>query len=421
MSVNEPQATLTLRLAPDVIRTWFGLAGITGQTQLTDGPLVDALEHGAPLEHLLDVGTPRADRDVFGVLDELHRRQLLAWQVSAADDTIWATLTPIRSGVPLPLPDGSGGDLRLSRFALLRRSGDAWLLESGRSPLAATLSPRAAAAVAAEEGPSQLIALMQMGRLLADSDDDGPSRYWEFHDRYFASRSRLDSGGKGGTFRFAGVHHPESADVQPPVIGPVISLPVPDLEDAGPALWEVTEQRRSHFATSEEPIDLQDLGALLWRTLRVTDLMPRDPSSTTSYEALRKFVPSAGGTHSIGLWLDCRHVTGVEPGIWWYDAVGHALVRTGDLPEDSLPATYPVYGLLISRHARLAWKYESIAYALALKDAGVILHALQLGATALGLAMCPVGSGPTATILDPLGLDEDSYAPVGEFWLAQRK
>ena len=49
----------------------------------------------------------------------------------------------------------------------------------------------------------------------------------------------------------------------------------------------------------------------------------------------------------------------------------------------------------------------------------MILHALQLGATALGLAMCPVGSGPTASVLDALGLDEDTYVPVGEFWLAQ--
>jgi SagB-type dehydrogenase family enzyme len=75
--------------------------------------------------------------------------------------------------------------------------------------------------------------------------------------------------------------------------------------------------------------------------------------------------------------------------------------------------------LLISRHARLAWKYEGIAHALALKDAGVILHAIQLSATALGLAMCPIGSGPTVAILEALGLDADEYVPVSEFWLAQ--
>jgi hypothetical protein len=122
VSVHDPQVTLTLHLAPDVIRTWFGLAGITGQTQLTDRPLMDALEHGATLAHLLDVGTPRAGHDVAGVLDVLHRRQLLAWQAIDADGTVWATLTAIRSGVPLPLPDGGGGGhLRLSRFALLRR------------------------------------------------------------------------------------------------------------------------------------------------------------------------------------------------------------------------------------------------------------------------------------------------------------
>jgi hypothetical protein len=32
--------------------------------------------------------------------------------------------------------------------------------------------------------------------------------------------------------------------------------------------------------------------------------------------------------------------------------------------------------------------------------------------------MCPIGSGPTAGVLETLGLDEDEYMPVGEFWLA---
>lgn len=421
MTAPGAQGTLVLRLAPAVTRTWFGLAGLTGQTQLTDRPLMDALEQGATLEQLLEVGTPRAGRDVLGVLDVLHRRQLLAWQAIDADGEIWATLVPLRSDVPLPLPDGGGGDLRLSRFALLRWSADAWLLESGRSPLAATLTPRAASAVAAGEGPPHLRALLRIGRLLDDSDADGPSRYWEFHDRYFASRSRLDVAGAGGTFRFSGVHDPERADARPPLQEQVIPLPVPDRDDAGPGLWEVTEQRRSHPDVGDAPLDLQDLGALLWHTLRVTGSRPRDPSSSTSYDVVLRPVPSGGGTHSIGLWLACRDVTGLEPGTWWYDGADHALVRAGDLPMKSLVDTKPVYGLLISRHARLAWKYERIAHALALKDAGVILHAIQLGATALGLAMCPIGSGPTAPLLEALGLDEDSFVPVGEFWLARRR
>ena len=102
MTAPGAQDTLVLRLAPAVARTWFGLAGLTGQTQLTDRPLMDALEQGATLEQLLEVGTPRAGRDVLGVLDVLHRRQLLAWQAMDTDDEIWATLVPLRSDVLEP-------------------------------------------------------------------------------------------------------------------------------------------------------------------------------------------------------------------------------------------------------------------------------------------------------------------------------
>lgn len=418
MTVSSPSRGLVLRLAPGVTRTWIGLAGLTGETQLTDRPLLDALEEGASLEHLLYIGTPRAGHDVRGVLDVLFRRQLLAWQILDSDGTAFATLTPIRSDVPLPEPSAADNGLRLSRFALLRRSDDTWLLESGRSPCLATLSPEAAAAMASGDVPPQLRALLQMGGLLDDGDDDGPSRYWEFHDRYFAARSRLGSGDAGATFRFAGSYDPEPFHARPPLQGPVVPLAVPDPDDPGPGLWDVTGHRRSHPDVGDEPIDLTLLASLLWHTLRVTESRPREPASPTSYDVVLRPVPSGGGTHSIGLWLACRRVTGLDPGTWWYDAVDHSLARTGDLPQRIVADTTPVHGVLISRHARLAWKYERIAHALALKDAGVILHALQLGATALGLAMCPIGSGPTAPVLEALGLEDDDYVPVGEFWLA---
>ena len=419
MKAYDPPHGLHLTLAPGVVRTWSGLTGVTGHTQLTDKPLLDALERGASLDELLEVGTPRAGRDVHGVLDALHARQLLAWQVLDADGTAWATLTPLHTDVPLPLPVQIDGDMRLSRFALLRDVGGTWLLESGRSPLTATLATGAAAAVVAGEAPPELHAMLQMGRLLNDNDDDGPSRYWEFHDRYFAARSRLDSAGKGGTFRFADIHDPEPFDARPPHLDRTVSLPIPDPAEPGPGLWEVIGKRRSHPDVGDESVELRDLGALLWHTLRVVESHPRDLARATSYDSVRRPVPSGGGTHSIGLWLAIRDVIGIESGMWWYDPGEHALLRTCDYPRLFIANNYPVYGLLISRHARLAWKYEGIAHTLALKDAGVILHAIQLGATALGLGMCPIGSGPTAAVLDALGLDADEYIPVGEFWLAR--
>ncbi len=411
---------LSLALAPEVKRTWSGLHGSTGHIQLTDGPLLDALEEGATLQRLLEVGTPRAGRDVRGVLDVLHHYCLIAWQARDVEGRASAALVPLRSDIPLPDPTTvlSEPDARLSRFALMRLMGDTWLVESGRSPFAVILSDEAAAAITSGSATAELRRLLAMGRLLDDSDDDGLARYWEFHDRYFASRSRMDGSPSGGTFRFAGIHDPEPAISRPPLPGRVVSLPVPDPEDVGPGLWQVSARRSSRQDASDEPVTLDQLGSLLWHTLRITDVRPRNPDSPTSYDAIRRPVPSGGATHSIGLWLACGNVAGVPSGLWWYDPGAHALVHVAEVPEQFVEASVAAHGLLISRHARLAWKYQRIAHALALKDCGVILHALQLGATALGLAMCPIGSGPTASVLSALGLDEDEYVPVGEFWLA---
>jgi SagB-type dehydrogenase family enzyme len=403
-----------------VKRTWLGLHGATGHTQLTNGPLLDALEEGATLQRLLEVGTPRAGRDVSGVLETLHRRRLICWQVVDPGGTIWATLLPLRSDLPLPEPPTETVErsIHLSRFALMRSTGDLWFMESGRSPFCAILSGEASAAFMSGEGPVELGWLLAMGCLLDDSDDSGLARYWEFHDRYFASRSRMDYTPSGGTFRFAGVHDPEPAISRPPLQDLVVPLPFPDPDDPGPGLWQVVENRSSHREISEEPVTLDQLGSLLWHTLRITLMRPRDPASATSYEGIMRPIPSGGGTHSIGLWLDVRNVAGLNSGVWWYDPEDHALVRVADAPEQFVERSVAVHGLLISRHARLAWNYEGIAHALALKDCGVILHALQLGATALGLAMRPIGSGRTVPVLDALGLDADEYIPVGEFRLA---
>lgn len=419
MTVDSPRLRLVLGLAPGVSVSWSGLRGPSGPTQLADRPLLDALATGASVEHLLSVGTPRAGRDVSGVLDVLHRRQLLAWQVVTDSGTTWATLTPLRREVPLPLPGDRRAEPTLSRFALMRPDADVWLVESGRSPMTATLSTQAASSVASGDMRPELIALLSMGRLLTQADDEGDARSWEFHDRYFASRSRPDGAPTGGTFRFAGDCDPEPFGWQPPHAATVVALSVPDTADPGPGLWSVVEHRTSHVTATPDALDLDQLGALLWHTLRVKEARPRDTSSPTSYDAALKPVPSAGATHSINLWLACRRVTGLDPGAWWYDADAHALIRTGDLPRQLADDDKPVHGILISRHSRLAWKYERIAHALALKDSGVILHALQLGATALGLAMCPLGSGPTAPVLEALGLSEDACVPVGEFWLAR--
>jgi len=414
--VSRAPFAVVLTLAPGVVRTWISLIGVTGETRLTDGPLMDALEDGAPFDHVLAVGTPRAGRDVQGMLEVLTERLLLAWQVRDADGTPLATLVPLLAGVPLVEPSTSAGTTSLSRFALMRPTGSTWLLESGRSPWTATLTAEAAGHIAEGTGPHELWDLLRLGGLLADSDA-GALPFWEFHDRYFASRSLMDIGPSGGSFRFAGTRDPEPARVDPPHRDTVISLPVPAADDVGPGIWDVSERRTTIYDTNDDPVSLDALGSLLWHTLRVTASSTRDPDVPTSYDTVHRPVPSGGGTHSIGTWLWCNKVAGVTPGIWWYDPWAHALRLVSDDPSLAFQRPAPINGVLVSRFGRLAWKYERIAYALALKDSGVILHALQSSAVALGLALCPIGGGVGGPILKALGLSADEYTPVGEFWI----
>jgi oxazoline/thiazoline dehydrogenase len=76
---------------------------------------------------------------------------------------------------------------------------------------------------------------------------------------------------------------------------------------------------------------------------------------------------------------------------------------------------------LASRFSRVSWKYESIAYSLTLKNAGVLYEAMYLAATAMKLAGCGLGSGDSALFSLITGLDPLAESSVGEFMLGARQ
>jgi SagB-type dehydrogenase family enzyme len=66
----------------------------------------------------------------------------------------------------------------------------------------------------------------------------------------------------------------------------------------------------------------------------------------------------------------------------------------------------------------VAWKYQAIAYALVLKNTGVLFQQMYLVATALGLAPCAIGTGDTQVFAQASGLDFSEESSVGEFALS---
>jgi len=76
--------------------------------------------------------------------------------------------------------------------------------------------------------------------------------------------------------------------------------------------------------------------------------------------------------------------------------------------------------VLTSRFQRLSWKYRGIAYAVTLKNVGVLYQTMYLVATAMGLAPCALGGGDAEGFALAAGTDPLVESSVGEFLLGSR-
>ena len=70
-----------------------------------------------------------------------------------------------------------------------------------------------------------------------------------------------------------------------------------------------------------------------------------------------------------------------------------------------------------ARFQRVAWVYESMAYATVLKDVGSLQQTMYLVATAMNLAPCAIGAGNSDLFAAAVGTDYYAETSVGEFIL----
>lgn len=346
-----------------------------------------------------------------------------------------------------PLPDGRA--IRVSRFAHLRWDGGTCVLESpcalsrvafpdwrGPALLSATavaVDPGAdpPAGLDRDEARALLTVLFQEGFVEADGDEEPELAEWEFHDLLFHSRSRegRHRNPYGGAYPFAGVREPLPAVKRPPD-GERVALPRPDLDALrrdDPPLASVMEERRSWRTPGPEPIAVEQLGELLYRTARV-----RGRRGTEREEISNRPYPGGGADYELELYPIAHRVEGIERGLYHFDPLGHALTRIrpwdaaleavaraaarkappGELPDVLLAVT--------ARFGRLTYKYRSICYAVALKDVGVLYATLYLAATGMGLAPCALGGGNSDAFAAAAGLSPAAEPQVGELMLNTR-
>ena len=79
------------------------------------------------------------------------------------------------------------------------------------------------------------------------------------------------------------------------------------------------------------------------------------------------------------------------------------------------PVAPQVLITIAARFGRVSWKYSSIAYALILKDAGVLMQTLYLMATGMGLGGCAIGSANIELFARMTGIEFHVEGPVGQF------
>jgi oxazoline/thiazoline dehydrogenase len=371
------------------------------------------------------------------------------------------TVVPMARGFRFRLDVSADARFRLSRFAYLRREGDDQVLESPLSSARALLhGPPAAALIAALTQPRScadlaclghgsraatdqafLAVLAGAGFVVQSSDAEAPSEEgalaaWEFHDLLFHARARAGRHDYpiGPTFRFLGEIAPPPA-VKPLAPGPIIPLERPDLEglvSSDPPFSSVVEARRSIREYGSAPIDLRQLGEFLYRVARIRSVIGPDPTHGQPYEISDRPYPSGGAMYELELYPAVNACTGLAPGLYYYDPLGHRLVRLADrdsrvealLRDASLAANLAgepqVLITVAARFGRPSWKYSGIAYALTLKNVGVLYQTMYLVATAMGLAPCALGAGNSQLFADAAGPDAFAEPAVGEFLLGSR-
>lgn len=389
-----------------------------------------------------------------------RERGLICYRLQTADGALVADLIPTSPEAPnfmlAPPASPLGARVQLSRFAVLHRGGRRMILESPRATMRAELSTRAAATIAAFTVPVSVSvnvsgevdllfsALLQAGLLagvgdddLLDEDRDATLSQWEFQDLLLHARTRTNRPDepRGGTYRFAdrwsappAVAHPLPADVDPDEPAR-IALDRPDLPvlmSTDPPFARVMEERTSRRDLG--PLTLGSLSEFLYRTVRVRGQRGTTDNSH-AYPMTSRPHPSAGGMYEFTVYLAIDNCHGLDAGLYRYDPVEHGLSRVASRTPDvdrllveggraaTLTAPPPVLVILAADFRRLSWKYEGIAYALTLKNAGVLLATMQLVATAMGLGSCPVGAGDSdlfARAADTRSFEESS---VGELLL----
>jgi SagB-type dehydrogenase family enzyme len=385
-------------------------------------------------------------------------RRALSYGISCGGRRL-ATLAPASASFRFsPASVDPQSRYTLSRFAYLHRDQEDLIVESPLSHGKITLHGWEGAAVAAELAKAQtlgsLCGLLQsaprdtaalflemllgagfVSELKPDEPYPGESEVlaqWDFHDLLFHARSRQGRHGNpyGGTYRFKNKIKP-----LPPVKQfhgeETIALHRPDmssLEREDFPFTLVLEERKSIREYGERPITDRQLGEFLYRSARVKAVQRAEFQDLS-----RRPYPGGGAIYELELYVNVRCCENIPPGLYHYCPEKHRLEKICGPTEAAaaplkdaarsagLAETPQILITIAARFQRLAWKYESMAYSVLLKNVGVLYQTMYLVATAMDLAPCALGGGNSDLFARAAGLDYYAETSVGEFLLGSKR
>ena len=351
--------------------------------------------------------------------------------------------------------------LVLSRFAYMRRRGKAMVLESPRAgALFKICNPSLATAIATLSTPQSIkrlrrqdgfpgIELLSLlvdcqilfkigtgsNRGLRQAEGDYNLVLWDFHDLLFHARSTegRHANPLGGVYPFMGVAPPQPA-VRAPWPGKKINLQnfsAAHSEAVSPFARLLHERHSTRNFDDQRPITIAELSWFLENTARVrwTWRSRIDGGPSVTYTVMP--YPSAGASYELELYLAVDKCDGLARGLYHYDAGAHTLVAIGvSTPKlEALltaaqfamdaPTSPQILITVAARFGRISWKYSSIAYALILKDVGVLTQTFYLMATDMGLGGCAIGPTNIDLFAEMTGIEFHVEGPVGQFALGR--
>jgi SagB-type dehydrogenase family enzyme len=456
--------TLETRADGNIIARFDGYSVGMGQFSAGIAASLAKLRTGLPLGSPAPDGSA-VDTEIDRLIRRLSRSGLLEYRLGPPGQDQVVIEPQIADYWPRTPKLIDADTIVLSRFAYLRRRGHDMVLESPRAgALFRICDPKIAATLAALSTPqkisklrrqdgfpgSELIALLVDCQILfkPGAANEGGLRFtegddhfvqWDFHDLMFHTRSTegRQANPTGGIYPFA------DAVPSPPAVRPSWPGEKIDLRklDRAPyeALSPFVELMRARHSTrdfdDQQPITLAELATFLDHTAQVKEKWKSqvdlgDGSGPVVAYTTRPY-PSGGSSYELELYLAVANCEGLPRGFYHYDADDHALVPiSARAPEFEAMLKSAVFAMdassepqvlitIAARFNRISWKYSAIAYALILKDVGVLIQTFYLMATDMGLGGCAIGSNNIDLFAKMTGIEFHIEGPVGQFALGR--